>query len=162
MSETPSYAPGAPSSSTRASGATSAAPASDTDGDLTINLRRSKSQVLVIEDDRAVLWMTTRILSAQGYDTISATTADEARALIRRGVIGLIIADLHLADVTAMAWLYDSANQARIPYIIVSGDDSPEARQRALRAGAQAFFRKPFDMDELLPLVARCLSGDLP
>jgi FixJ family two-component response regulator len=36
-----------------------------------------------------------------------------------------------------------------VPVVIITGDDSPESRQRALSGGARAFLRKPVD-DALL------------
>jgi two-component system, LuxR family, response regulator FixJ len=38
----------------------------------------------------------------------------------------------------------------RVPTIMVTADDAPEARARCLAAGASAFLRKPIGADELL------------
>jgi DNA-binding response OmpR family regulator len=50
---------------------------------------------------------------------------------------------------------------AAIPIIVVSAHDSYQNRERALRAGAKAFLRKPVDNDELLAVIRRVLEEPL-
>jgi FixJ family two-component response regulator len=45
-----------------------------------------------------------------------------------------------------------------LPVIFVTAHDSPETRERAQRAGAAAYFRKPVDDQALLDAIAWALS----
>ncbi|HWQ34159.1 MAG TPA: response regulator [Blastocatellia bacterium] len=47
---------------------------------------------------------------------------------------------------------------AATPIVIISADARPATREEALRAGAQVFFSKPVDFDELKRLITEMLS----
>lgn len=44
---------------------------------------------------------------------------------------------------------------ARIPVVVVTADDAPEARARYLNAGVDEYLRKPIGSDELLAAIER-------
>jgi len=47
---------------------------------------------------------------------------------------------------------------ASIPIVVLSARDPEMNKERALRAGAQAFFQKPADNDELLAAIRTALG----
>jgi FixJ family two-component response regulator len=49
----------------------------------------------------------------------------------------------------------------RLPIVIVTGDDSQESRERALKLGAKAYLRKPVD-DAILLDAIRTAIGSTP
>ena len=46
-----------------------------------------------------------------------------------------------------------------IPFIVVSARDPRTEEERLAQAGADAFFRKPFDHEELLTAIGRALGS---
>jgi DNA-binding response OmpR family regulator len=47
-----------------------------------------------------------------------------------------------------------------IPVIVVSARDPMAEEERFIESGADAFFRKPFDYDELLTAIERALGTE--
>jgi DNA-binding response OmpR family regulator len=48
---------------------------------------------------------------------------------------------------------------AALPVVVITGQDSPESRARALRLGAKAYLGKPVDGEALLGAIAEALEG---
>lgn len=48
---------------------------------------------------------------------------------------------------------------ARIPIVVVTADDAPEARARYLTAGVAEYLRKPIGSDELLAAIERAVQS---
>jgi len=55
--------------------------------------------------------------------------------------------------------LQNSDTLSGIPVIVLSARDPQNNEQRALKAGAAAFFQKPADNDELLNVIRTSLEG---
>jgi FixJ family two-component response regulator len=48
----------------------------------------------------------------------------------------------------------------RVPVIVITGHNSDESRERAMRAGAAAYLRKPVDAEALLAAIASAMGSD--
>jgi two-component system C4-dicarboxylate transport response regulator DctD len=48
--------------------------------------------------------------------------------------------------------------EAEVPVIVLTGLDSPELRDRAIKAGAVAYLRKPTDIEALLATVSTAIA----
>lgn len=109
--------------------------------------------ILLVEDDADLLGVLIQVLEEAGYRVSAATRRADARDLLRRGGIDLIVADSVLrggnGDDVAKA-----AGRRKVPVIMISGE--PERIER-LAAGATPFLPKPFRAAELLRLVAELL-----
>jgi CheY-like chemotaxis protein len=80
----------------------------------------------------------------------------------------LIILDLGLASAdpfaqqwdgfVVMDWLKRMASEKRIPVIVLTASDPATSQQRALEAGATAFFQKPADEDQLVAAIKTALG----
>ena len=49
--------------------------------------------------------------------------------------------------------------RVRIPVIVITGHDSPQAQARALGGGAAAYLRKPLDADVLREAIREAVLG---
>ena len=59
---------------------------------------------------------------------------------------------------TIMQWMHRFQEAANIPVIIITSDDPAKVKDKALAAGAVAFFQKPINHEEFLITVQRHLS----
>jgi DNA-binding response OmpR family regulator len=121
----------------------------------------SNKKILIIEDDSHVRLGYHVRLKANHYDTFFAADALTSMTEARKHQPDLIILDLGLPagdGFIVMDRLKANTHLAVIPIIVVSGRDPSANRQRALQAGAKAFFQKPVDNDELLTVIRRCLG----
>src|ERR1700690_304027 len=114
-------------------------------------------KILVVDDDPIILKTLSITLSSNGYYAFLAADGPEAVKVVTREKPDLILLDL-LFPVDAanvggalqdgffiIQWLRRMGEAADIPIIIISGDNSTKDKQRAMDAGAVAFFTKPID-----------------
>lgn len=108
--------------------------------------------VLVIEDDEAVSEVMCDHLAEHGYRCTTAATVEEARAVLSRFAIDLVIADIGLPGTTSGAELAEEAQRNGIPAMIVTGH-----RDVAEPAGIPVLY-KPLRLATLLETVERLLA----
>jgi len=124
----------------------------------------SYKKILIVDDDSDVREGLHVRLTANHYETFFATDALSSLVEARKHKPDLIILDLGLPagdGFLVMERLKTFRPLAVIPIIVVSGRDSYQNRERALRAGAKAFLRKPVDNAELLAVIRRVLEEPL-
>ena len=82
--------------------------------------------ILLVEDDVDLLTVLTQVLEQQGYRVSTATRRTQARSLLRKGDIDMIVADSVLrggnGDDVAKA-----ATQREVPVIMMSASPSASA-----------------------------------
>lgn len=115
--------------------------------------------VLLVEDDQDILDIIYYLLTDEGYLVLRSTGTDVTEQA-RSGQPDLVLLDHRLqtcwgADI-CRALKADPAT-SQIPVVMMSA--TRDLRQTAQDAGADGILEKPFDMMELLALVAR-YSGE--
>lgn len=117
--------------------------------------------VLVVEDDKRLLPILSRLIEALGYQVKTATSAEEALAQIAAEAPDAMLLDLGLPGMSGMELLgriKADAATAGIPVCIMSGaPDAGEART----LGATGYIRKPITRDAVstaLHLMLRATS----
>jgi DNA-binding response OmpR family regulator len=115
--------------------------------------------VLVVDDDRRVRDLIRLTLEEGGFDVTTAADGAEAIALVGSERPGLLVLDLTLprADGFAVAAAVRRIHGSGVPIVVITADGSPA--EKASRIGADAWLRKPFDVDELVELVDRTLPS---
>ncbi|MFO1314407.1 MAG: response regulator transcription factor [Burkholderiales bacterium] len=109
-----------------------------------------EARILIVEDDPQICGLLDAELSRLGYVLRTAGTAAEALAQARAWAPGLMLLDLGLPDRDGADVL--RALRARgdpLPVICVTARDQPHERVGGLRAGADDYIVKPFDVAEL-------------
>jgi CheY-like chemotaxis protein len=91
------------------------------------------------------------------------TESDGQRGLdlIRRHQPALVLTDITLPTIDGeqiLRILKSSPETAQIPVVMLSGDVTPETRERTHQAGARAFLDKPINMRTLLDLIDELLD----
>ena len=121
----------------------------------------SSTKILVVKDDADVRLGYRILLEAQDYETCFAADAESVLTVARKELPHLILLDLGLPAGDGFFVLHRLANTetlSHIPVIVVSARDHPHNAARALKAGAKAYVRKPWDDDELLALIRQELK----
>jgi putative two-component system response regulator len=110
-------------------------------------------RILVIDDDPASTTLLAGMLARWGYsDVIVLNDSSLAVALCQRSQPDLVLLDLHMPDPDGMALLGALPTETRgvpLPVLMLTADETREARREALEAGALDFVTKPFDGDEV-------------
>jgi DNA-binding response OmpR family regulator len=121
----------------------------------------SGKKILIIDDDQHLLLGLTARLRANGYRITSATDSISAVAMARKEEPDLMILDLGLPagdGFVVLERMRNLADLASIPVIVLSARDPAHNEQRALDAGAVAFFQKPPENHEFLTAIRQALG----
>ena len=120
-------------------------------------------RILVVDDSITSRTLEQSVLSAAGYDVVTAVDGLEAWRVIERGDIALVVSDVempHLDGIGLCERIRASPRSASLPVILVTSLDQPEHRARGLEAGADAYVTKSgFDQDTLLETVRQLLGA---
>jgi putative two-component system response regulator len=112
------------------------------------------ARILIVDDEPRNVEILQRILARAGFTRLESTTdSREAAELYVRHRPDLILLDLHmphLDGLEVMRQLNEIAEATYLPILILSADETPEAKREALSRGAKDFVSKPFQQDEIL------------
>ncbi len=110
--------------------------------------------IVVADDDPDIRRLVADILRDEGYRVLTAADGQEALALIRRRAPALVLLDLQMPLLTGWDVLERlRAEGIRAPVVFMTA--AHRARSEAERHAVAGFLAKPFDVDELLAVVAR-------
>jgi DNA-binding response OmpR family regulator len=108
--------------------------------------------ILVVEDDEDTVAALRMLLADEGYVSITAPDVQQAIAALERADPGLVLLDWSLDDGSGEAVLSAArGGAADPPVVLMTGSSSLNAQSRA----ADAILKKPFDVGDLLRVVAR-------
>lgn len=107
-------------------------------------------RVLVVDDEPIVLQSCRRVLEAEGWEMISASSVAEALSILESITPELLLVDVKMPVHDGM-YLMRKVREKRpgIPIIVMSGYATSETIKEAEILGAAIFLPKPFTPDEL-------------
>ncbi len=110
---------------------------------------RSKSSVLIVDDDRAALEAMDAVLGRDFYVHLApdSVTAD---SLLNRGGVDLIVLDVMLREESGLDYLDRLREEIDVPVLLISGYGTKEIVAAALRSRASDYLDKPFNAEQLL------------
>jgi len=114
--------------------------------------------VYVIDDDASLLRAVRRLLAAGGFRVCTFSSAEEFLESAAATPACLVL-DVHLGGLSGLD-LQERLLAAgrRIPVVFITAHDDAATRERARRAGAVDYLRKPFNDESLIAGVKRALG----
>lgn len=111
--------------------------------------------VLVVEDDDSVRNFISLALEDEGYPVVTAPNGAAALDLVREVAPRVILLDMRMPvmDGWAFARAYRAAPGPHAPIVVLTA--ARDTAERAAQIDAAAYLAKPFDLDDLLAVVAR-------
>jgi len=117
----------------------------------------SAPKVLVVDDNEAILEFMVEVFTSWGpfgatpCDVVTATGVKDAIEKLGQLSFDLIILDVEMGDGSGLEVLEFLRNEEiDTPTIIISADDPPELRKKALELGARSFLRKGDGVESLV------------
>ena len=110
----------------------------------------NKAQILVVEDDNAVVKLMAATMESQDYQYRIASTAASAIMEALSYKPEVMILDLGLPDTDGIEVIKKIRAWSNMPIIVVSARSEDTDKVAALDAGADDYLTKPFSVDELL------------
>ncbi len=120
---------------------------------------KQKKSILIIDDDKSILNIFTRILQKQCYQTDTAETGEEALEKLQNNTYDLALIDVKLPDTNGTD-LLARINQTHpnMIKIAITGYPSLEDASKVIDRGAAAYLVKPVKSEELVRLIAEKLK----
>ena len=115
--------------------------------------------LLLVDDDATFLRVLARALGSRGFEVITASNFDEARALTRRHHPRYCVLDLKLGEENGLRLipeLHTLVPDLRV--LLLTGYASIATAVEAIKRGAHDYLAKPVDADQ----IARALSTGAP
>ena len=122
----------------------------------------SGKKILIVDDDPQIRDVLTQILSANDYETETASSGFSAGAKVATFKPGLIILDLLMPQMSGFEvcrLIKEDPQTSHIKILIITGYDTEENREKIIKAGADDYMAKPLTKDALLVHVAGLLNG---
>jgi CheY-like chemotaxis protein len=124
-------------------------------------------RVLVIDDDSDAQSLIRMVIEREGAATRTASSAQQALALLEAEVPDVIISDLGMPEqdgLSMMAAIRRRSPQqgGDVPALALTAFARPEDRRAALQAGYQMYLSKPVDIEELILSIASLAARSRP
>jgi DNA-binding NtrC family response regulator len=109
------------------------------------------SQILIIDDERAIRKTLGEILSYEGYKVEEASDGEEGLKKFKEKSYDVVLCDIKMPKLDGIEFL-DKAREANpdIPIIMISGHGTIETAVEAVKKGAFDYISKPPDLNRLL------------
>jgi PAS domain S-box-containing protein len=130
-------------------------------GEISATPRGTQQRVLVVDDEEALVRLTTELLGAHGYACAGYTSSPEALAAFRAqpNRFDAVITDERMPTLSGLAMVKALRGvRAGVPIIVMSGYLGDDLVTRALAAGATAVLGKPLNEAELTAALAQALG----
>ena len=112
-----------------------------------------EAKILLVEDDRLVLYSIARGLRDAGFEIIEADSGEMAMQLCSNNRPDLALLDMHLPGMSGIdiaRWLKTTLD---VPFLFLSAFSDPETVQTAGELGALGYLVKPLDVAQVIPAI---------
>ena len=112
--------------------------------------------ILIVDDEQNALQNLSAFLSQKGYEIITATRLEDARASLRRGEPDIVLLDVQLPDGYGPDLIEETSHLPdRPPIILITAYGDIEMAVDAIKNGAQDFLQKPIELTRLAQSIQR-------
>ncbi len=116
-------------------------------------------RILIVDDDEMVRTGLALDLEGEGYDVLTASSAEEALSALDREPVHLILSDLVMVEMDGMDLLHRVRRQLPdVAFVIITGHGTVGRALAAVRSGANDFIQKPADSDVIRQRVRTVLD----
>ncbi len=109
------------------------------------------SNILIIDDEKAIRKTLSEILSYEGYKIEEASDGEEGLKKFKDKAYDVVLCDIKMPKLDGLEFL-DKAREANpdVPVIMISGHGTIETAVEAVKKGAYDYISKPPDLNRLL------------
>jgi len=120
---------------------------------------RKQARVAILDDDDSVRTAVGRLLMAADLSVDQYASFGAFRKALERARPDCLVLDLHMPDMDGIDVMnYLTRKGIKLPIVVVSGHDAPNASELCLSLGALSFLSKPVDADDLLRAIEGAMS----
>jgi two-component system, NtrC family, response regulator AtoC len=117
-------------------------------------------KILVIDDEKLIRWTLEQHLVKEGYDVVTADSAEKGLVIINEEAPDLILLDNRLPEMTGLELL----EQLHVPeralmVIMITAYGLVETAVKAMKLGAYDYISKPFNLEEITFVIRKALEA---
>ena len=113
--------------------------------------------ILLVDDDAALLEVTSIVLASEGYRVLTAEDGVEALRILGRETLDLVVLDIMLPRMSGFEVLKKMREQSDVPVVLLTAKSQSVDKVVGLELGADDYITKPFDTKELLARIKAIL-----
>ena len=122
----------------------------------------TENTILIVDDEGIVLESCRRVLEAEGFKTMLASSAEEALETMSHRLPVALLMDIKMPEHDGVYLMGQIREKwLEIPVIVITGYPTSETIAEAAKMGATTLISKPFTPDELVETVRRVLKKEI-
>lgn len=119
--------------------------------------RHLQGRILLVDDDLAIRWTLTRLLTGEGYSVLPAANGAQAIEFYSRVNFDLVLLDLKMPGMDGWnTFEHLTSKNPLVPFIIITA--RPNQNFIAQAAGIGALMEKPLDLEQLCLTIRELLD----
>lgn len=129
---------------------------------ISVSESKSRTTILLVDDDVEVLKALTKVLEKGGYHVMPYSDAQSAMESINRTKerFDLVVTDVSMPKISGTTFLSSiKAAFPKVPVIVITAFGDWGQYMNMIRDGAYEYLSKPLDKSQLLSTVQRALSN---
>ncbi len=117
-------------------------------------------KILVIDDEKLIRWTLEQHLVKEGYEVLTADSAEKGMELIAEDVPDLVLLDNRLPEMNGLDLLEKLHVQDRgLMVIMITAYGMVETAVKAMKFGAYDYISKPFNLEEITFVIKKALEA---
>ncbi len=125
-------------------------------------MKGSKKHTVLLVDDSATNNLLLQVVFDQnGFNVETASSGKDAIKILTKKHIDVVLLDLMMPQMSGfevLTAIKGNPETAKIPVLIVSADSERDDAEKALAMGAEYFFEKPLQLNEIVEKVKSILA----
>ena len=116
------------------------------------------SHVLIVDDEESICWGLARLATEAAHTPVTASSAEDAVAAVKRRKPDLIFLDVRLPGQDGLSAMAELSTLSGAPIVVITAFGNLETAVAAVRNGAFDYLTKPFDLEQAAAVMRRALA----
>lgn len=117
-------------------------------------------KILIIDDEKLIRWTLEQHLTKEGYEVITADTAENGMDAVSNEEPDLVLLDNRLPNMTGIEMLERLKPRERgVMVIMITAYGMVETAVKAMKLGAYDYISKPFNLEEITFVIKKALEA---
>ena len=117
------------------------------------------NKILIIDDDRELCALIKRSVQSEHIEADFCNTGKEGLQKLKEQEYQLVVLDVMMPGMDGFETLEEIRKENSLPILMFTSKNDSISKVRGLRAGADDYLTKPFDMDELIARIASSFAA---
>ncbi len=127
------------------------------------NINKEKITLLLVDDEKRFVEVLFRRLSNRDIDVTMAFSGEEGIQALRKEDFDVAVLDLKMEDMNGLEVLKIFKKMySKMEVIILTGHETEQTVEDAMKFGAFTYMSKPCDFEELIDAIRKAISNHRP